>query len=182
MSILLNTYLESLMDDSKIKKRVNVAGGIIYKFNHEDLPMVLTIQRSKDDHWPLYYEFPRGKCDKGKNEPLIDCAKREIKEETGLDVLPGTFLGKFSYVADKGTKLSTQYNFLCRMVDENQKIILSKEHQDFKWILSAAESELLMLPEMKKIVSRAFEILKPENVHTFYKPKANEKIEESLCC
>ena len=103
-------------------KKVNVAGAIILKMGDEEKPMVLLIQRSADDHWPLYWEIPRGKCDKGDDRNITKCLKREVKEETGLDIKPVKFIEKFQYVADHGKRLSTQYNFLCTMENENQEV------------------------------------------------------------
>ena len=154
----LDRYLESITtisDEAKIKKFVKVAGGVIMKEGENGEKLVLLIQRAKDDHFPNHYEIPRGKCDGGtnnKDEKLNECLKREIKEETGLDVKPIKYIDNFSYIADKGTRKSTQYNFLCVMVNPNQKVKLSHEHQDYKWIQSVGEVELYVLPEIKKSI------------------------------
>jgi len=143
------------MDGNKMKK-VNVIGAIILKMGNEGKPMVLLIQRASDDHWPLYWEIPRGKCDRGDKKDLISCLKREVKEETGLDVRPIKFIDKFQYVADRGKRLSTQYTFLCTMVDETQEVKLSKEHGNYKWVYSVGEVELMVNPEVKKSIAKAF--------------------------
>lgn len=137
-------------------KKVNVAGAIIIKMGDEEKPMILLIQRSADDHWPLYWEIPRGKCDKGDGKDVIECLKREVKEETGLDIKPVKFVDKFQYKADHGTRLSTQYNFLCTMINEKQEVKLSKEHSNFKWVYSLGEVEIMVLPEIKKSIAKAF--------------------------
>jgi 8-oxo-dGTP pyrophosphatase MutT (NUDIX family) len=155
-------FLEQIYDTDKITKKVNVAGGIIFKEQRGEKPAILLIQRAKDDHWPNFMEFPRGKCDNGPNESLIACLKREVKEETGLDIIPLKFIDKFSYTADEGTRLSTQHNYLCKMKDPNQKVKLSKEHQGFQWITTPGEAELTVLPEMKKAIIKAFEMVDPE--------------------
>jgi len=142
--------------EEKNFKHMNVSGGLITKKGKKGETLLLMIQRSADDHWPNFWEFPRGKCDKGPNEQLKPCMQREVKEETGLDVIPIKFIDKFDYVAYADKRRSTQHNFLCRMKDPNQKIKLSKEHQDYKWIMSVGEAELLALPEMKKTISKVF--------------------------
>ena len=161
---------ETLSDKEKIKVEMNVAGGVIMKRGEAGELLVLLIQRAADDHWPNHFEIPRGKCDGGEGEnnnkeKVIPCAKREIKEETGLDVIPIRFIDKFSYLADGGTRKSTQYNFLCKLKDPNQKIKLSKEHQDYKWVQSVGEIELFTLPEIKKTIAK---VLNPDEPIVVY--------------
>lgn len=160
-------------------KKVNVAGAIIIKIGEEDKPMVLLIQRSADDHWPLYWEIPRGKCDKGDDTNITRCLKREVKEETGLDISPVKFIEKFQYVADNGKRLSTQYNFLCIMKNENQEVKLSKEHSNFKWIYSVGEAELMVNPELKKAIAKAFNY-HDQIVNYDMENEVEQKIEESF--
>lgn len=177
---LYQEFFEANMSDrSKIKKRVNVAGGVIIKKGENDEDLVLLIRRAPDDHWPGFVEIPRGRCDFGKNESLRHCCIREVKEETGLDILPIAFIDKFSYLADGGTRESIQHNFLCKMVNEKQKVKLSKEHDEYTWISSVGEAELYVLPEIKKTISK---VLNP-NIQIVHYPENNfndEKIKEYL--
>jgi bis(5'-nucleosidyl)-tetraphosphatase len=163
MSKLLTSYLEQIYNTDYVKEKVNVSAGIIFKEQRGEKPALLLIQRDENDHWPLFWEIPRGKCDNGNSEKLVPCLKREIKEETGLDVIPLKFIDKFQYTADKGKRLSTQHNFLCKMKNPDQPVKLSKEHQDYKWITTLGEAELLVLPDMKKSIAKAFELLAGED-------------------
>ena len=150
---------ELTMDEkSKIEIKINAACGIITKLDENGNNQVLLIQRAKDDHYPLMWELPRGKCDKGKHEDTIKCLKREIKEETGLDVKVEKFLGTFEYVADKGTRLTVCYNYLCSIKNPNQKIKLSKEHQDYKWINQLGQATLMILPDQLKFLEKVLSI------------------------
>jgi 8-oxo-dGTP pyrophosphatase MutT (NUDIX family) len=79
--------------------------------------------------------------------------KREVKEETGLDVNLLEYIDKYEYFADNETRKSTQYNYLCSLKGD-QKIKLSKEHSEYKWITSVGEAELLVPSEMKKTISK----------------------------
>jgi 8-oxo-dGTP pyrophosphatase MutT (NUDIX family) len=133
-------------------KHIDVACAIIVREDEEDNRQVLVLQRAANDHWPLHYDLPRGKCDKPIGEDIMHCLKREIKEETGLDIIPLKYLGQFEYEADNGKRISTQYNYLCKQENSNQEVKLSKEHDSFKWIMSGGEAELLLPSEMKKIV------------------------------
>ena len=175
MNILKN-YLEFLYgQENKVKIDMKVASAVIIKKGINKENLILLIQRSSEDFWPLYWETPRGKCDKPIGEKLIHCLKREIKEETGLDITPIKFIDKFQYLADKGTRRSTQYNFLCKMKNPKQEIKLSKEHQDYKWISSVGEAELLVLPEIKKTITK---VLNLDSGMVEYPEKEITKIEE----
>jgi 8-oxo-dGTP pyrophosphatase MutT (NUDIX family) len=156
---VLSTYLEFLMgQDSNVEYKMNVGAGVIIRLDENMERMVLLIQRSADDHWPSAWEFPRGRCDKGPNEKIVPCVKREVKEETGLDVIPIKFIGEFEYLADRGKRKSTQFNYLCRMKDPEQPIKLSKEHQGHRWVKTAGEVELMVnAGEMKKTLLKAFD-------------------------
>ena len=147
---LINHIEMTIGDEQKAETIMIVAAGVICKEGENGEKMVLLIQRSKDDHWPLHFEFPRGKCDKPIGEPPDKCMYREIKEETGLDVEIVKFLDKFIYFADDGKRKSICYNFLCKMKDPNQKIKLSHEHDSYKWITQMGEVNLMVLPDQRK--------------------------------
>ncbi len=133
---------------------INVGCGIIVRKDEEGNKQVLVLQRAVDDHWPLHYDLPRGKCDKPIGEDILHCLRREVKEETGLEIVVLKYIGKFQYEADGGKRISTQYNFLCKQKNPDQEVKLSKEHDSYKWIMSGGEAELLLQPEMKKMVLR----------------------------
>jgi len=169
-----------LSDKDKVKTIMPVAAAVIVKEGDNGERLILLIQRAKSDAFPNHYEFARGKCDKGKNEDLIKCCKREAKEETGLDIIPIKEIDIFEYLADGGTRKSICHNFLCIMKDSNQKVKLSFEHQDHRWIQSVGEAENLVLPDQKKTIAKVFNLDKqiinyPEN--NFSK---NNQIEEYL--
>lgn len=168
-----------LSTKQKITKKMNVACGIIMKKDWDGTKRVLLIRRSPSDFFPLMYETPRGKCDKPIGEDLIHCLKREIKEETGLDIIPIHYIDKYTYVADNGTRESTQYNFLCIMKNPDQKIKLSKEHDDYKWISTMGEAELNLMPELKRTLSK---VLNTDSELVVYNdnPLQNDTITEFL--
>lgn len=181
MKLYKNILIETVIgDEANVEVVMNVSAGVICKRDEDNKLQVLLIQRAEDDHFPLYYEFPRGKCDKPIGESLLSCAKREIKEETGLDVIPVHLIDTFEYIADKGKRKSICHNFLCKMKDEKQKVKLSKEHVDYKWISEVGEAELLVLPDQKKTIEKVLNadrgiVSYPDNKFT-----KNNSIEEYL--
>ncbi len=166
------------INDKNVEVEMNVSCGIIIKTNDKGEKLFLLIQRHKDDHFPLMWEPPRGKCDNGKNEPLIACLKREIKEETGLDINKDPeFIDSFIYYADNGKRKTTQYNFLCTLKNPNQEVKISNEHQDYRWVRTLGEVELITMPEIKKTLSKIIDNEnKIVNYDEFEKPM---KISES---
>jgi len=154
--------LESIMsDESKVETTINAAAAVIIRVGDNNRENVLLIQRAADDHWPLHWEFPRGKCDKPIGENLIHCLKREVKEETGLDVIPIEKIDVHEYLADEGTRKTFCHNYLCMLQDPNQSVKLSKEHDSFKWITELGEVTLMVMPEQKKTLEKIFNTDRP---------------------
>jgi 8-oxo-dGTP pyrophosphatase MutT (NUDIX family) len=157
MKKTMHKQLESIMADEKnVKTIMHAAAGIVARVGDNDRMNVLIIQRSADDHWPLHWEFPRGKCDKPIGEDIIHCLKREIKEETGLDIKPIEKIDDFVYLADGGTRKTICHNYLCMLKDPDQKVKLSNEHDSYKWITELGEVELMILPDQKKTLEKVF--------------------------
>ena len=156
---------------------VNAAAGIIYKEHTDGRRKILVIQRAKDDHWPLFYEFPRGKCDKPLGESVVKCVKREVKEETGIDIKIEALLGKYEYFADDGNRHTTCYVFQCRMINREQEIKLSKEHQQYMWVQEAGQAENILLPDQIKFAKM---ILNPDRQLNNVTKNFYNKLEEML--
>jgi len=155
-------HLEMMIgDEDKVERVVTVAAGIIVKEDENGNPMVLLIQRAADDHWPLHFEFPRGKCDKPIGEKPRPCVIREVKEETGLDVIIDEFIGKFEYLAEGGKRKSICYNYTCVMKNPNQKVKLSKEHRTYKWISQMGEAEMMVHPDQKRFIEKILSVNNP---------------------
>lgn len=95
---------------------------------------VLIIQRAADeDMFPNLWEFPSGK--KEPMEKIKDAAKREAKEETGLDIEIGKPLAVFNFDWEKENEIrdATQIVFLGKLKGEPE-VKISSEHQNFAWI------------------------------------------------
>jgi len=161
---------ESMVDnlDPDIE-RVKVAGAIIFKNFQTDKGKLLIIQRAKDDHWPNFWEIPRGKVEDKEN--VKQGLLREVKEEVGIDIEPIRYFNKFSYVVKKNgipERVSTQYNFICKMKNEDDEIKLSHEHQNYKWISYDAEAELYLNAEIKQTVMMALNEYANFKINTGY--------------
>ena len=131
-----------------------VSGGVVIKFI-QGKQYVLLIQRAPDDHFPLRYEFPRGGCD--ANESIYDTVKREIKEETNLDVELKKLIDTTEYINNDKNQKNIQFNFLCKRKNPNQEVVLSHEHSDYKWVESVGELELMLNTDVRKTITKVFE-------------------------
>jgi len=147
----LNNYLSELFTKpEEIKKKRIVGCGIIGRVVENNKIEILLIQRSKEDHYPHAWELPRGGCmNSDKNSKR--CTVREIKEETGLDVKTIKRLGSYKYYR-KNDEESDCIIYLCNMINPKQKVVLSHEHQDYKWISSYGQAQLLLHPDQLKFV------------------------------
>ena len=77
------------------KSVVRAAGGVPYR-DRGDTVEVLVVHRAEYDDWT----FPKGKNHAGESDE--DCIRREILEETGLEVVVERFLGESRYRDAKG--------------------------------------------------------------------------------
>lgn len=86
-----------------------------------------------------YAEFPGGKC--RLDESPEDCALRECREETSLDVIPVKLLLNRQFTYPHGTV--ALHFWLCKPADAEK---VAEEHHGFRWI-PAAELAALQFPE-----------------------------------
>lgn len=87
------------------------------------------------------------------NEELEEGLKREIKEETGLDIKLIAVLKIEAY------KESIFIRYVA--ISENDNIQISEEHQDFKWIgLDSLEKYELTFKEIAPDAEKALKIIK----------------------
>jgi bis(5'-nucleosidyl)-tetraphosphatase len=106
-------------------------------------------------HW----EFPKGNVEKG--ETPEDAARREIKEETGIDGVE--FIPafeekiKYYYKRDKGTVQKEVQFFLAEA--KSDKVILSDEHTGFEWLGYREAYERITFRNSKNILKNAESLL-----------------------
>jgi len=97
---------------------------------------VLLLKRPHDDFMGGIYELPSGNVEPG--ETLDAALRREVKEETGLDVSAVTgYLGSFDYTSASGKK-SRQFNFTTTVaVAEPVRL---QEHDTYLWVTPDADA------------------------------------------
>jgi len=112
--------------------------------------------KHREGHWA----FPKGMIK--KNETLILCALRELKEETGLKniiILSEDITLKESYYIEKHKIHKTVYYFLAKSEEKKIKID-GDEILDFKWCEKNKAKEILTYNQSKNLLQKANEIIK----------------------
>ncbi len=89
---------------------IEAAGGVVWRSTPQRGIEVLLIHRPRHDDWSL----PKGKCKRG--ESAVECAIREVREETGLTAEIEDSLGdtKYFYVWEDARIRNTVHFFLMR--------------------------------------------------------------------
>lgn len=82
---------------------VRAAGGAVWRRDPAGVIQVLLVHRPRYDDWSL----PKGKCDDG--ESFLDCALREVEEETGLACEAGPALTDVTYRDRHGRSKIVRY-------------------------------------------------------------------------
>ncbi len=133
-------------------KTETCAGGVVFsmKFNE---PHFLLI-RGRTSGW---WVFPKGHCE--DEESLIETAKREVFEETGLTGLKchEGFSELISFVNHKGN-MKNVHHFLFESNTFQEKI--SQEHIDSTWLKFDEAHKLIDHENQKRVLRRAHERIK----------------------
>jgi len=136
-------------------KSTNVVAAIIKKDNQ-----YLIVQRNKNKHLGLKWEFPGGKVD--ENESFESALKREIQEETGFSAHKWDELG--TLVPAPGYADEEIYLFLARD--------LSKLNSEVKGDLDEDIEVLILDPdELDNLISSGDEILDAKTVTAWFRAK-----------
>ncbi|MFJ9080685.1 NUDIX hydrolase [Streptomyces sp. NPDC102278] len=94
-----------------------------------DTGRVLLLRRKTDDYMGGLWEIPSGKVDPG--ETILDAARRETGEETGLTVSSvDRYLGHFDYENSRGIT-TRQFNFAVTVTETGP--VLLTEHDLHQW-------------------------------------------------
>ncbi len=117
---------------------------------------VLVLRRSlADEFLPGGYDLPGGGLEPG--ESADDAVKREVFEETGIPVSIVSRLGTTSFVSRKDGKRKVLAIFLLKPNGDDRKVVLSQEHDEYRWI-DGSGIDALFGPEnlMGKVLRRYF--------------------------
>jgi len=106
-------------------------------------------------HW-VGWEFPKGGIENG--ETFFDAVKREMKEETGIEINKEkikkfNIRGKFNYAkeySDRPGFIGQKYTLFSVEVKKQKIKFDKKEHTDFKWVNFEEAEKKLTHKDQKK--------------------------------
>ena len=132
-------------------------GAIVYRRFHGNIEILL-IKHVNSGHW----SFPKGHVEGDETE--LETARREIKEETGLDViLDQTFRETVSYSPRRDTqKIVVYFLALARNYDF---VPQEEEIAEIRWVDIIRATRMLTYENVKTIVNKARAAIKQHN-HT----------------
>jgi len=126
------------------KKQYFLVGGKAIVLNKDG--KILVLQRSKKAAGGGKWSLPGGAL--GQNESPIDSIKREIVEETKLEVTDVKPFSFKSYSHDGDSILIISYT--CRANPE--KVILNWEHDGYKWLFKDEALQLDLTEDAKYFI------------------------------
>lgn len=122
-------------------------GAIVYRRHHGNLEILL-IKHVNSGHW----SFPKGHVEAGETEE--ETALREIKEETGIDVIiDSTFRETVTYFPRKDTQKVVVY-FLAK-AKNFEYVPQEEEIAQIKWVDIGYATSVLTYENDKTIVNKA---------------------------
>ncbi|XP_026495473.1 bis(5'-nucleosyl)-tetraphosphatase [asymmetrical] [Vanessa tameamea] len=129
------------------------AGLVIYKKSNQIINFLLLQTSYGEHHWTP----PKGHVDPGESDWIT--ALRETKEEAGLSENELEIYKDISKTLNyqvKGKPKAVVY-WLAQVKDPDQNVILSNEHQDFKWLPLEQAQEISGFEDMKNLLAEFHE-------------------------
>ncbi len=130
------------------------AGAVLYKIEKDRINYLL-LHKKKTPHFNESWDFPKGNVEEKETEQ--DTARREIKEETGI--LDLSFMHSFRetltffYMRGSERVFKIVNVFLCKANESG--IILSKEHDSYKWCTYEEAINLASYKDSKEVLRKA---------------------------
>jgi 8-oxo-dGTP diphosphatase len=108
---------------------------------------VLLLRRAKNDTFPGIWEFPGGGFEAGEDPK--ESIEREVLEEAGLHIKAVRPLAVITHNSHKKNVEVVRITYECRLIKPDEKVVLSHEHDAYRWIDSdklpiKQESDILL--------------------------------------
>lgn len=129
------------MRDSPVEQ---AAGGVVWREGPAGIE-VLLVHRPGYDDWT----FPKGKLESG--ECLVECARREVREEAGVRPLIGRYLGDISYNKQEGQRKVVHY---WAMQADEFDFVPSSEVDRIRWVHEASLADQVSYQTERRLSER----------------------------
>lgn len=106
---------------------------------------ILLVHRPRYDDWT----FPKGKLESG--ECLIECARREVREEAGVRPIIGRYLGDISYNKQEGHRKEVHY---WAMQTDGIEFVPSSEVDRIRWVHEGSLADQVSYPTERSVCER----------------------------
>lgn len=116
----------------------------------------LLLKRASNEKYPDLWQMVTGSID---NESAHQTALREIKEETCLTPIKLWVVPNINSFYSPEKDIIIMIPVFAVLVNENQKVIISEEHSEYKWVKREEAIKLLAWPGQRKSVEIIYEYL-----------------------
>lgn len=123
---------------------IRAAGGVVWSRGDDGAPKILLVHRPRYDDWSL----PKGKALAGETD--LDCALREVEEETGLRCTPGEELSPTLYQDRFGRPKRVRY---WAMEPRAGRFAPQDEVDEVRWEYPGDAAGILTYPRDAEVVA-----------------------------
>ena len=136
----------------KIVEQLLSAGGVVVRRDRHGT-RVLVLHHADQDQWRL----PKGKLKEG--ETAAQAAEREVREEAGLDLQTGRYLGvtHYFYLNPRGSGCISKFVYFFEMDAGQGRVALEETFDDAEWLPPRDAIERLDWDNERDMVRRAIE-------------------------
>lgn len=142
----LNTVSYEAITDESARK-----ASFVFVRNEED--KILLVQRASGESYePGGWELPGGSVDIEDFKTLVTETKREVLEETGLDVENIDYISHYDEYNGEFDAKFKMFLFTAKLQDQ-QNITISEEHDDYMWVdIDEAKKYMIWEPQVNQLV------------------------------
>ncbi|EHK44808.1 hypothetical protein TRIATDRAFT_274356 [Trichoderma atroviride IMI 206040] len=169
LSLSLDEFRKSQLSESGQPYDKIVVGAAAFRYgpNLTSSSILLLKRAAHEPYFPNVFELPSGKVDPD-DKSLKDALVREVKEETGLDIVeihaelePMTYSKEKAVMDDAGkevivSKSAIQLNLVVS-VSAGTVTLNAEEHSDCRWATKEELIELDITDAMRVVIQEAFE-------------------------
>jgi 8-oxo-dGTP pyrophosphatase MutT (NUDIX family) len=134
----------SLRRPDQPSEELTHAGGVVVRDQHGDFVTLLVRGSRKPHDWVI----PKGHIEHG--EAPAETARREVKEEAGVDATPEGYLGEFVFTREGGESIYVGW-YLMRF----NCSVRAQEDREICWCTFPAARQLMRFDDMREILEAA---------------------------